>query len=112
MKRKNYKKGLALADIKTKLQFYKVSIIKIVVLVHRQAVWTIHINTVYDKGGISQITGAKMGILTNDEGTMNGHLEKDKIGSISYTIHKNKLQMHQSSNYKKWNYTSSRGKYA
>ena len=61
---------------------------------------TIHINTVYDKGGISQITWAKMDILISDGGTMNGHLENDKIRSISYATHKNKVQQHQRSNYK------------
>lgn len=58
-----------------------------------------HRNLVYNKDGILN-HWAEMDFSVNTVGTLNSHLEKDKIRSIPHTIHKNKLLMNQKYNIK------------
>lgn len=54
---------------------------------------------------VSQIAGAEMNFLAIDTGTTEQPFGKDKIRSISHTVHKNKLSVNQASKLKKKNET-------
>ena len=67
------------------------------------------------KGSLTRVptpfNGEKTVFSTNGAGKLDIHMQKNVVGPLPYTIHKNKLKMDQRPKYKTGHYKTLRGKH-